>query len=395
MNRRRFLTAASLAGAASTGPLRAADAPAPFTVAVIGHTGRGGYGHGLDTMWLDLPGAHLVAVADADPKGLEAARVKLRLPRGFADYRAMLDEVKPDLVSIGPRSIDQHQEMLLASIAAGAKGIYVEKPFVRDLREADEVVAASRESGTKIAIAHRNRYHPVLPVLSRLVADGAIGRLLEFRARGKEDTRGGALDLWVLGSHLCNLIHFFGGAPLACSATVLQDGKPITRADVKDGAEGIGPLAGNAVHARFDLPGGVPAFFDSVQDAGVKSTGFGLQLVGTEGVIDLRVDAEPVAHLRPGSPFRPDAGARPWQPVTTAGIGRPEPLADIRQLVGGHRLPALDLMAAIRENRAPLCDVEQASMTIEMISAVFESHRLEGKRVALPLTTRVNPLTLL
>ena len=52
-------------------------------------------------------------------------------------------------------------------------------------------------------------------------------------------------------------------------------------------------------------------------------------------------------------------------------------------------------MAAIRENRAPTCDAKQGRETVEMICSVFESHRLGGKRVTFPLSTRVNPLTLL
>ena len=77
------------------------------------------------------------------------------------------------------------------------------------------------------------------------------------------------------------------------------------------------------------------------------------------------------------------------------GIGKPEPLKDIRTLVAGHLLPARDLIASIKEDRQPLCGVEDARTTIEMISAVFESHRLNGQRVEFPLKTRVNPLTLL
>ena len=38
--------------------------------AVIGRTGRGDYGHGLDEVWNDLPGVKLVAVADDDKAGL-------------------------------------------------------------------------------------------------------------------------------------------------------------------------------------------------------------------------------------------------------------------------------------------------------------------------------------
>jgi predicted dehydrogenase len=285
--------------------------------------------------------------------------------------------------------------MLLACAEAGVKGVYIEKPFVRSLVEADEVVAACGNANVKVAIAHRNRYHPVMPLVAKLVKDGAIGRLLEYRARGKEDPRGGSLDMWVLGSHLFNLIHFFAGQPVACSGVVLQNGKPVTKADIKEGDEGIGPLAGNEVHARFETESGIPAFFDSVQNAGVKTTGFGLQIIGTEGVIDLRTDVEPAAQILKGSPFRPTSEARSWAPITTAGIGQPEPIATMKGDVAGHLIPGRDLIAAIHENRQPLCNAEDGRVIIEMISSVFESHRLGGQRVAFPLKTRENPLGLM
>lgn len=392
MNRRHFLSLSIASGISIAA--RGADAPR-LRVAVIGHTGRGNYGHGIDAMWNGIPETEIVAVADADPSGLAAAQKKLKVEKGFADFRKMLAEVKPDIVAVGPRFVDEHRDMILAAIASGARGIYIEKPFCRTPAEADEIIAAAEKANAKIAIAHRNRYHPAIPVVAGLIQDGTIGRLLELRARGKEDDRGGALDLWVLGAHLTNLIHFFGGKPLACSATVLQEGRPITRADVKDGAEGVGPLAGNEVHARFEMERGIPAFFDSVQKAGNAAAGFGLQIVGTNGIIDLRIDKEPVAHILSGSPFQPAAEPRAWTPITSAGIGQPEPIADLGKLASGHILGGRDLIAAIRENRAPLCDAEQGRVIVEMIAAVFESHRLGGQRVTFPLKTRENPLTLL
>ena len=381
-----FFTAASFAAAADS----------KLRVAVIGHTGRGNYGHGLDTMWLKISAVEIVAVADGDEKGLKAELKKLGVDKGFADYHAMLAEVKPDIVAIGPRHVDQHRDMLLAAIAAGARGIYVEKPFCRSLAEADEVITAADKAGTKIAIAHRNSFHPVMPVVAKLIKEDVIGRVLEMRGRGKEDMRGGAQDLWVLGTHLFNLAAYFGGAPQACSATVMQDGRPIAKADVKEGDEGIGALAGNEVHARFELGNGVPLFFDSVQNAGVKEAGFGLQIIGTKGIIDFRIDKEPVAHLCAGSPFNPDVKeGRLWQPITTGGIDKDEPISNLGGQVASHETAGLDLIAAIRENRAPLVDAAQGRRTIEMVSAVFESHRLNGQRVTFPLQTRVNPLTLL
>ena len=65
--------------------------------------------------------------------------------------------------------------MTLAAIEAGAKGIYVEKPFCRVPAESDLMIDAADRRGTKTAVAHRNRYHLALPVVKRLVEDGAIG----------------------------------------------------------------------------------------------------------------------------------------------------------------------------------------------------------------------------
>ncbi|MGB8168729.1 MAG: Gfo/Idh/MocA family oxidoreductase [Chthoniobacteraceae bacterium] len=390
MNRRHFLAttiASSLAFAAGV-----AETERRIRVGVIGHTGKGAYGHGLDVMWLKMPETEIVGVADADAAGLAGALKKMKCEHGFADYRQMLAETKPEIVAVAPRELAEHRDMTLAAIEAGARGIYLEKPFCRTLAEADEIIAACDKHGVKLAIAHRNRYQPVVPVVDRMLKEDAIGRLLEIRARGKEDARGGPLDLWVLGSHVLNLSIHFSGKPVACAASVLQDGRPITRDDVKEGAEGVGPLAGNEVHARFETESRVPVFFDSVANAGAKTAGFGVQLIGTNGIIDFRMDSTPIAHLLPGSPFQPVNEPRTWTPISTAGVGQPEPLATVKDDVMQHVTGGRDLIAAMRENREPLCSARDGRTLVEMITAVFESQRLNGQRVPFPLRVTGNPL---
>lgn len=396
LSRRRLLRGVLASGvAAALPPAARAAGGKTWTVGVIGDTDRGGYGHGLDTVWLGLPETRIAGVSDPSEAGRAKAVERLKLTPGdaFSGYREMLAAKKPELVAVCPRHIDQHRDMVLAAIEAGARGLYVEKPFCRDLVEADAIVAACEKCGAKLAIAHRNRHHPVLPVIAKLVEEGAIGRWLEIRARGKEDARGGSLDLWVLGSHLFNLVRFFAGEARSVSATVLQDGRPVVAADVKDGAEGIGPLAGNEIHARFGTEKGIPVFFDSVANAGVREAGFGMQLIGTGGVIDFRADVEPLAHYCQGSPFRPAAAPRTWVPVTSGGIDQPEPVTDIKALVAGHRAPCRDLIAAIGEDRAPLCSDRDGRAIVEMTLAIFESHRRGGAIVTLPLEERTSPLT--
>jgi predicted dehydrogenase len=391
-----------MAGAAAVGfaaarPALALGAEAgktTYRAAVIGHTGRGNYGHGMDRFWLDVPETELVAVADADPAGLAAAVKRLGNPRGFSDYRRMLDEVKPELLSVGPRWLDQHRDMAVAAAERGVQGIYLEKPMCRSLTEADEMVAACEKHGAKLAIAFQTRYSQKWPVVWDLIDSGKLGRILEFRARGKEDDRGGSEDLWVLGTHMFNLICHFGGQPKWCFGRVEQEGRPIRPDDVGPGNEGIGPLAGDSVHAMYRLEGGATAYFDSTRNARGRPFRFGLQIFGSQGV----VQSFDTGHLQdvyylPDSSWAPGRSGKEWIPVSSAGVGKPEPLEN-RGLPGGNVLAVKDLIAAIEEDRQPQASVYEARAATEMIVAVFESQRL-GAPVPLPLANRRNPLTML
>jgi len=398
IHRREFTLITAAAAATRWCPRLLAAEESRWRIAVIGHTGRGNYGHGLDVMWRSVPGCEVVAVADADAGGLAEATRRLDGAAGFSDYREMLTRVKPDIVAIAPRHMDQHLAMVLAAAETReVRGIYMEKPYCRSPKEADMIRAACARQPTplKLAVAHRNRYHPVLPVIRRLLKEGAIGRPLEIRGRGKEDARSGALDASVLGTHLFDLAAWIAGPPRACSGMLYQDGRPCGREDIRDGDEGVGPIAGHAVHGRFEMGEGTPFFFDSVPSSGVPSDAFGLQVIGTNGVLDFRVDRDPLAHIRRGNPHDPRLEVQPWLSISTAGIGEPEPVRGLAESVANHQTAALDLIDAIQNDRPPLCDEQAGATTVEMVCALFESHRLGGARVAWPLTTRENPLAVM
>ena len=56
---------------------------------------------------------------------------------------------------------------------------------------------------------------------------------------------------------------------------------------------------------------------------------------------------------------------------------------------------AADSAARLRDDREPLCGARNGATTVGMICAVFESHRLGGLRVPLPMKTRGNPFEML
>jgi len=356
-----------------------------WRVGVIGSTSRGGYGHGLDTCWQEIPETTIVAVADDHADGLRQAGEKLKVEALFTDYRKMLDEAKPEIVSIAPRWIDQHRDMAVAAAERGIH-IYMEKPFCRSLKEADDIVAACEKSGVALAVAHPTRYSPKLETVRRLIAEGKIGRVLEYRGRGKEDRRGGVEDLWVLGAHILDMLQALGGRPQWCYAEVRLKGQPVTKADLRDGPEGIGPLAGDEIVAMFGMPDTSVAHFASRQNAGGSPSRYALQIYGSAGIFEIIEGTLPPVKFFGHPSWSPPRSGVTWQDVSSAGIGLPEPLKG-PEYTSRHILAMRDLLESIEQKRTPKCSMYAARDVLEMISAVFESHR-QKKPVPLPLTSR-------
>jgi predicted dehydrogenase len=359
--------------------------------AVIGRTGHGDYGHGLDLVWNDLPGVELVAVADDNKMGLAAKAKQLKLNKAYADYRQMLDEVKPDVVSVGCRWLDEHRNIVVEAANRGVH-IYLEKPLCRTLAEADQMADALNRTHTKLVCAHTTRHSPKTKVVQDMIADGKIGRIMELRGRGKEDQRGGGEDLWVLGSHIMDLMRIFGGNPTWCFATVNSNDHPVSKADVVEGNEGIGLLAGDAIAAMYGFPQSVTGYFGTQRNA-AKRTRFGLSIYGTEGILEMTTGYLPSVRYLPESSWSAGQTGAKWLNVSSAGLNKPEPLTRDAD-PNGNRPCILELLASIRENRYPSGGIDDARGAIEMIVAVYESQRLAGP-TPIPLTNREDPLALL
>ncbi len=391
MQRRELLAASALALSAASNP--AVAQARSYRVAVFGYTGRGNYGHDLDTVWLDVPGVQVVAVADPSEKGRAATQERIKANAAFADYREALTREKPDLVSIASRWPDQHHDMLLACAEAKVKGVLIEKPVARNLVEADAMVAAAERAGMKVVVAHQSRYSPRVAVVRQLLKEGRIGDLIEVRARGKEDARGGGEDLMVLGDHLFDLMRHLVGDPEWCFGRVTQGGKPVTRAEVRPGGEALGPISGDNITATYGLPGGVTGHFGSHRAKAGVGKRFGLTLYGTKGAISLSTGTLPPVWLLEDASWTLFQDSGQWKPVTSAGVGMPEPLKDA-SLRAGNRLAIADLIRCIEGDGTPVSSLRDGRAAVEMILAVYESHR-QGRPVTLPLENRKHPLELL
>jgi predicted dehydrogenase len=125
----------------------------------------------------DHPQVEIVGISDEQPARMEEAVRKLKMPRGrlFTDYRACLEETKPDFVILCPAA-SKHGEWV-RKIAPYGVHIMVEKPFAASLKEADEMIAAMTRNKTLMinwplqwVRSHRKAYE--------LVEAGVIGDVI-------------------------------------------------------------------------------------------------------------------------------------------------------------------------------------------------------------------------
>lgn len=380
LDRRRFVTVA--AGLAAVGLRGMAQSPGPLRrAAVIGHTGRGDYGHGLDGIFRDRSGIELVGIADLDAAGRAKAAKAAGAPRSYADWREMLEREKPQLVSIAMRHADQHAEVALGCLRVGAH-LYMEKPFVRSPDEADAVLKEAEARGLRIAVAHTMRMTPVMQKLRRAVSKGLIGDLREMRAFGKQDARAGGEDLMVLGTHLFDLMRMFAGDPLWVGGRVLQQGRPVTVSDRRRVKDDVGWVAGDQVFAQFGFPGGVHATFTS--DARLRETTghWGIEFHGSKGVVRMNADIEPQVFVRSTTGWSRGGRVDTWKPFDEEAVKSPPE---------HNRAPVEDWLEAIRNGREPECSGRNGAWAVEMVSGVYAS-ALNGGRVELPLKARAHPL---
>ena len=382
MNRRHFITSTAGAWAAARLTSNTANlysANRKYRAAVIGRTGVGGYGHGWDEAFNPFDAIDVVAVADPDDTGRKEVMAHTGAKQGYRDYQEMLRKENPDLVAICPHALDHRLEMVTAAAESGAH-ILMEKPFARDLIEADAMVKAIRNSGVKVQVGMVTATLPMTQRVLQMVRQGEIGVLQEIRARGKEDRRAGGEDLIVLGTHLMHLLRMFAGNPKWVFAHVTEHEAEMERSHAreKQGPGSMGSLAGDQVAAMFYLGQGVHAYFGSKTNDVKTGRRFGIYLYGSQGVIYLPTVAG-AAILR-----SPDWHSGAWEPIELTA----EEQAGSDQLA---TLMVADLLQAIEEDREPAVNEFDGRWTTEMISSVYQS-QLTGARVTFPLKNRTHPL---
>jgi predicted dehydrogenase len=161
---------------------------------------RIGYVHGQ--MYRQNDRSEIVAAADISDINLRTWVKHFEVPGGFLDYRQMLKEARPDIVSICTY-VGTHYPMIVDCARAGVKAVFCEKPFVCSPVELQGVRDIITETGLKLVISHVRRYRPAFMRVRELFRQGAIGKPMLCTA-GIADW-----DLSEWGSHWLDIFRYF------------------------------------------------------------------------------------------------------------------------------------------------------------------------------------------
>jgi predicted dehydrogenase len=361
-------------------------------VGIIGATGRGDYGHGLDTAFLGLENFEIIAVADADATGLAAAGKRLGVTKLYRDYREMLAKEKPDVVSIGPRWITDRVAMVTAAAHAGCH-IYLEKPLAASLQDADVMLAACERAKVKCALAHQLRAMPPVRAAFDRIRTGEFGKVLRLYAQPSDDARGGGEELIVHGTHFFDLMVSLVGPPRWISAHFANGDRDATLSDKHEGREPVGPVAGDSAALMIGFDNGVRGFWNSTANLNRNGSIYGLLIQCEKALINMRTFGEVFVYRSPV--IEPENEKLTWEKVWVESWHytpehQPRPLKDY--INRGNQTLLRDLAAAIEQNSEPAASLRDAVLVTEVIQGAYASHFAQGRRLVIPLADRRHPL---
>lgn len=122
----------------------------------------------------------ITAVCDIQPEHMETLLEKHNLQeessiKRYTDYKVMIKEMQPELVSIATES-GNHAEIALHCINHGIH-VIIEKPMAMSIADANEIIRCSEEKKVKVSACHQNRFNIAVQEMRRALESGRFGTL--------------------------------------------------------------------------------------------------------------------------------------------------------------------------------------------------------------------------
>ena len=181
--------------------------------------GLGSFGIKRASAVNDSKQAKLKYIYDVDGENAKKAWEKLGVP--IKNYDEILNDKEIEVICVcTPNKF--HKEIIIDSLKKG-KHVFCEKPYVRNVSEAKEILNFTKKSKGILQLASNHRFFESVIYARKLVDEGTIGKVLSFNGRighngerlkdswfWKKEISGGG-TLLDNGCHLLDLSRLFVG----------------------------------------------------------------------------------------------------------------------------------------------------------------------------------------
>lgn len=343
----------------------------------------------------DVPAPRLEVLCDVPEDKAISLADQFGFARGTADWRDLVSDPKVDIVCITtPNKV--HKDMAMAALEAG-KHVHLEKPMALTLEDAKEMLALAEKTGAKTIVGYNYLHNPAFAHIRKLIADGAIGRVVHFRGMVDEDYQADPDLAWTwrattadaglgtlgdLGCHVVSLAVAIAGpvSSLIAETRTVHETRPLGDGSGERRAVENEDIAS----ALITFQGGVLGVISTSRSAWGRKSYIGLEIHGTEGMITF--DQERMNEIR----LYQNRGPHSEQGFKTILTGPAHPPFGQFVPAPGHQLGFNDLkvievhefLRAIAEDRPAGPSFREALHFEEVIHAIARSAET-GARVQL------------
>ena len=321
--------------------------------------GCGGRGRGHAAGYAAAEHAEIVAVADPFRENADRLAAEHGSPAIYADYRALLAEQKPEVVSICTWP-DLHREMVEAAVGAGVRAIHCEKPMAPTWGEALAMHQACTAAGVTLTFCHQRRFAAPFRVARDLLRAGQIGEVVRVE--------GYCPNFFDWGTHWFDMFHFYN--------------------DETPAAWVIGQIDTSEEHTVFGVPVETSGVSQVEFQNGVSALLFTGRAPQTPRLSPLAPRVGIVIH---GSEGRLEIGNADGPRLRLRRFAHPDAAPELPALADATILSVLNLLECLESGEEPELSSARSLRATELIFATYESSRRRA-RIHLPLETRDSAL---
>ena len=273
------------------------------------------------------------------------------MPRGYTDFRELIDAERPDILSICTRP-EQHVEAMVYAAEHGVKGTFAEKPLCCTLREADAIREAFERAGTMLEFGPPRRNWTVYQQARAIADGGGLGRVQRV------------IGFWgnSVGGHGLDTVLYLAGDP-----------KEVT--SIRGTLDRLSPAPGDTSHMHFvkdpSIRSALIEFADGPDIAVVGTGNLEFEIVLEGGLIRVHNDGE-------------ELSVRSKE--TRSGLD-PVAVDPVEHWCGTER-KIRDLVQAVRTGQPAVSNLRIAMLSTEIGFGLYESHLRGGTAVRPPIPNR-------